>query len=90
MAVEGENQLVIGTGVTNNASDQGQLVPMIDGVAAGCGDAPDQVLADAGYDNEQDLRELGKRSVDAHVVLGSSMVVVRYGKSRPKRSKVTT
>ena len=70
MAVEGENQLVVGTGVTNNASDQGQLVPMIDGVAAVCGDAPDQVLADAGYGNEQDLRELERRSVDAHVALG--------------------
>ncbi len=70
MAVEGENQLVVGTGVTNNASDQGQLVPMIDGVAAVCGDAPDQVLANAGYGNEQDLRELEERSVDAHVALG--------------------
>lgn len=57
MAVEGENQLVVGADVTDNASDQGQLVRMIDGVTAVCGDAPDQVLADARYGDERDLRD---------------------------------
>ena len=69
-AVEGENQLVVGAGVTNNASDQGQLIPMIDGAEAVCGGTPGQVLADAGYGNEQDLRELEKRGVDGYVALG--------------------
>ena len=69
MAVEGENQLVVGTGVTNNASDQGQLIPMVDGAAEVCGETPGQVLADAGYGNEQDLRELEKRDVDGYVAL---------------------
>ena len=70
MAVEGENQLVVGAGVTNNASDQGQLVPMVDKAAEVCGETPGQVLADAGYGNEQDLRELERRDIDAHVALG--------------------
>ena len=68
-AVEGENQLVVGTGVTNSASDQGQLIPMIDAAAAALGDAPEQVLADAGYGNEEDLRELERRGIDGHVAL---------------------
>ena len=68
--VEGENQLVVDAGVTNNASDQGQLIPMIDGAAEVCGETPGQVLADAGYGNEQDLRELEKRGVDGYVALG--------------------
>ena len=68
--VEGENQLVVDVGVTNNASDQGQLIPMIDGAAEVCGETPGQVLADAGYGNEQDLRELEKRGVDGYVALG--------------------
>ncbi len=67
--VEGENQFVVGTGVTNNASDQGQLIPMIKAAAAVCGETPEQVLADAGYGNEQDLRELEQRDVDAYVAL---------------------
>ena len=57
-AVEGENQLVVGTEVTDNASDQGQLIPMVDRAAAVCGETPEQVLADAGYSNERDLGEL--------------------------------
>ena len=67
--VEGENQLVVGTGVTNNASDQGQLIPMINEAAEVCGETPEQVLADAGYGNEQDLRELEKRGVDGYVAM---------------------
>ena len=67
--VEGENQFVVGTGVTNSASDQGQLIPMIDEAAAVSGETPQQVLADAGYGNERDLRELEKRGVDGYVAL---------------------
>ena len=67
--VEGENQLVVGTGVTNNASDHGQLIPMVNEAAEVCGETPDQVLADAGYGNEQDLRELEQRDIDAYVAL---------------------
>ena len=69
VVVEGENQLVVGTGVTNNASDQGRLIPMIDEAAAVCGETPEEVLADAGYGNEQDLGELERRGVDGYVAL---------------------
>ena len=70
MAVEGENQLVVGTAVTDNASDQGQLVPMVDAVAETCGETPVQVLADAGYCNEPDLQALKERDIDGYVALG--------------------
>lgn len=78
MAVDGENQFVVETGVTNNASDQGQLLPMIDGAAAACGEAPDQVLADAGYGNEQDLRELEERGVDGYVALALNPLASQF------------
>ena len=70
MAVEGENQLVVGAEVTDNASDQGQLVPMVDAVAETCGETPEQVLADAGYCNEPDLQALKERDIDGYVALG--------------------
>ena len=70
MAVEGENQLVVGTAVTDNASDQGQLVPMVDAVAETCGETPAQVVADAGYCNEPDLQALKERDIDGYVALG--------------------
>ena len=65
----GLNQLVVATAVTDNASDQGQLIPMVDAAAETCGETPGQVLADAGYGNERDLRELEKRDIDGYVAL---------------------
>ena len=42
---------------------------MIDGAGEACGEAPGQVPSDAGYGNEQDLRELEERGVDGYVAL---------------------
>ena len=70
MVVEGENQLVVGAEVTDNASDQGQLIPMVDAAAEMCGETPAQVLADAGYCNERDLQALKERDIDGYVALG--------------------
>ena len=67
--VEGENQLVVGAEVTDNASDQGQLVPMVDAAAETCGETPEQVLADANYCNERDLKGLEERDIDGYVSL---------------------
>ena len=54
----------------DNASDQGQLVPMVDAVAETCGETPAQVLADTGYCNEPDLQALKERDIDGYVALG--------------------
>ena len=70
MAVEGENQLVVGAEVTDNASDQGQLIPMVDAAAETCGETPAQVLADTGYCIEPDLQALKERDIDGYVALG--------------------
>ena len=69
IAVEGENQLVVAAAVTDNASDQAQLVPMVDRVAQTCGEPPEQVLADAGYCNESNLQALKERDIDGYVPL---------------------
>ena len=47
-------------GATNYANEQGQLIPMIDAAAEVCGETPGQVVADAGYGDEQALREAGE------------------------------
>ena len=70
VAVEGGNQLIVATGVTSNASDQGHLVRLLDDVQATHGERPATVLADAGYCNEADLATLEERGVDGHVALG--------------------
>ena len=43
-----------------------------------CGEVPEQVLADAGYGNEHDLKELEDRGMDVYAALG------RDGKAVPK------
>ena len=69
IAVEGDNQLVVAAAVTDNASDQGQLVPMVDAVAQTCGETPEQVLADAGYCSEPNLQALKEQDIDGYVPL---------------------
>ena len=70
VAVEGANQLVAAAEVSANASDQGWMVPLVDGVAAAHGARAATVLADAGYCNEADLAALEARGVDGYVALG--------------------
>jgi len=70
VAVEGESQLVVATGVTESASDQGHLVKLLDEVEESQGVRPEQVLADTGYCNERDLTELEERGVEGFVALG--------------------
>ena len=76
MAVDGEHQIIVATQVGPQASDQGQLVGMLDEINETFGVKPAVVLADAGYCNEPDLLELEDRGIDAHVALG------REGKSQ--------
>ena len=70
VAVEGENQMIVATEVSSNASDQGRLVPLVDEVEATHGERSETVLADAGYCNEDDLEALEAHGVDAYVALG--------------------
>ena len=76
MAVDGEHQIIVATEVGPQASDQGQLMGLLDEINETFGAEPAVVLADAGYCNEPDLLELENRGIDAHVALG------REGKSR--------
>ena len=74
MAVDGEHQIIVATQVGPQASDQGQLVGMLDEINETFGVEPAVVLADAGYCNEPDLLELEDRGIDAHVALGRGQV----------------
>ena len=69
-AVDAEQQLVVATDVTANASDQGGLPGLLDEVRERFDVQPATVLADAGYCNERDLTELETRGVDGYVATG--------------------
>ena len=83
MAVDGEHQIIVATQVGPQASDQGQLVGMLDEINETFGVEPAVVLADAGYCNEPDLLELEDRGIDAHVALGRDRASPRWRSTRP-------
>ena len=59
-----------GPQVGNNAADVGQLLPMFQAVKENTGQAPQQLLADAGYRSEKNLEDLADSGVAAVVALG--------------------
>ena len=69
-AVDGESQLIIATGLTNNAADNGELLPMIEAVKNNLGELPKRVLADSGYRSERAFAALEVQGVEALVALG--------------------
>ncbi len=70
VAVDGEHQIIVATEVSAKASDQGQMMGLLEEVEETFEEQPKQVLADAGYCNEGDLQALEARGVDGYIALG--------------------
>jgi IS5 family transposase len=69
-AVDDTAHIIVAAEVGNNAADVGQLLPMLKAVQNNTGQAPKQLLADAGYRSEKNLQDLADSGVDAVVALG--------------------
>jgi transposase len=69
-AVDGAAQIIIAHELTPSMSDQGQFVPLIDGVEKNLGRKPKEVSADAGYCSEANLEALASRGVGAYLATG--------------------
>ena len=74
--VDAERQIIVAAHLGSAATDQGFMLPLLDGVQETCGVKSGAVLADAGYCNEEDLATLEERGIDGYVALG------REGKER--------
>jgi transposase len=70
LAVDEASQLILATGLTNCAADNGELLPLINRVEATLGSAPPEVLADAGYRAEATFQTLEARDITAYISLG--------------------
>jgi len=68
--VDGDSQIIIANGLTHNAADNGELLPMIAAVKNNLGELPKRVLADSGYRSEQAFAALEEKGVEALVALG--------------------
>jgi Transposase DDE domain/Transposase domain (DUF772) len=69
-AVDGQAQIIVAHALTPSMSDQGQLVPLVDGIEKNLGRKPAQASADSGYLSEANLRALADRKIDGYVATG--------------------
>jgi hypothetical protein len=69
-AVDGAHQIIVAQTLTDSSSDQGQLVPLLDGIRANLGRNPDEVSADAGYCSAANLRTIKRRRIEGYVATG--------------------
>ena len=69
-AVDGEAQVIVAHGVTQEAGDKQQLIPMTDAIMINTGAKPDQLSADNGYCSEVNLEALEARDIDGYIATG--------------------
>src|SRR5216117_1006542 len=60
-------QLIVGQAVTQETNDKHQLMPMITTIEQQSGDAPNQLLADAGYCSDENLAAIADTDIDAYI-----------------------
>ena len=70
IAVDEATQLIVATGLTNCAADNGELLPLLDRAQATLSGPPPEVLADAGYRGETTFQTLEARGITAYISLG--------------------
>ena len=69
-AVDAEHQVIVAQGLSNNASDAQQLVPMLKAIKANTGRQARELSADAGYCSEDNLKALNRHHIRGYVATG--------------------
>ncbi len=66
-AVDGDHQVIVAIGVSNQASDAVHLLPMLERIQANTGQWPAVLTADAGYCSTTNLEACEQRGLDAYI-----------------------
>ncbi|MGA8769942.1 MAG: IS1182 family transposase [Rhodomicrobium sp.] len=69
-AVDAEAQIIVAQGVTQDANDKRQLVPMTDAIETNLGRRPEQLSADSGYCSDANIEVLEARGIDGYIAPG--------------------
>jgi len=69
-AVDADSQVIVARTLTNNASDQQQLAPIVAQIKQNTKRQAQQLSADAGYCSEDNLKELNRRHINAYIATG--------------------
>ena len=62
-----DDHLIVAARVTQNATDNGSLVPMVDEVERRCGARPEKVTGDAGFFSGAAVHEMKRRGIDLYL-----------------------
>jgi transposase len=68
--VDGDHQVMVAMGVSNQSPDPEHLVPMLERTIANTAQVPRTFIADAGYWSEDNARACEERGVDPHIATG--------------------
>ena len=66
-AVDGEHQVIVAIGVSNQASDAVHLLPMLERIKANTGRVPQALIADAGYCSTANLEACEDGKINAYI-----------------------
>ena len=66
-AVDGDHQIIVAVGVSNQASDAPHLEPMLERIVSNTGQLPEQLIADAGYCSTANIEASEQRGLDAYL-----------------------
>jgi len=67
LAVDEANQVIVAQDLIVAPNDQGQLAPLLLQVEQNCGEAPEAVLADGGYLNQEDLEQVERQGITPYL-----------------------
>lgn len=84
-----DDHMIVATRVTQNATDNGSLVPMVEEVERQCRARPEKVTGDSGFFSGQALHRMKERGIDLYVPdtnlkheMDAGVVAAGIGKSR--------
>ncbi|MBM5822928.1 MAG: IS1182 family transposase [Cyanobacteria bacterium K_Offshore_surface_m2_011] len=66
-AVDGDHQVIVAIGVSNQPSDAVHLLPMLERIQANTGRLPDALIADAGYCSTANLEACEEKELNAYI-----------------------
>ena len=66
-AVDGDHQVIVAIGVSNQPSDAVHLLPMLERVQANTGELPNALIADAGYCSTANLEACEEKGLNAYI-----------------------
>jgi transposase len=82
-----DDHLIVAQRVTQNATDNASLEPMIDQVQQRCGAPPGAVLADSGFFSIDNIEQMERQNIDAYVPDSNLACELNLGTRCPVRAR---